>query len=150
MKSTRHNPTLRIGFTGLLWLMSITLAITSCGGDLGLAESETETTTTVTETTATPSPTPTSTPTPTPTPETTETTQEPSPTPTPEPTATPTPTPEPTATQTPTPVPETMVYVSSKGKKYHSRPGCSNMKSPKEITESQAKKKGYTACGKCW
>lgn len=45
---------------------------------------------------------------------------------------------------------DTTVYVSGKGKKYHSRPGCSNMKSPTAISKSQAISSGYSACSKCW
>ena len=42
-----------------------------------------------------------------------------------------------------------MVWVTSSGKKYHSRPGCSNMKSPTQISIDEAKSRGYTACSKC-
>lgn len=42
------------------------------------------------------------------------------------------------------------VYVTKSGKKYHSHPGCSNMKSPIEISEADAIAKGYTPCSKCW
>ena len=38
---------------------------------------------------------------------------------------------------------------SGKGKKYHSRPGCSNMIDPIEISKEQAEKLGYTPCAKC-
>lgn len=43
-----------------------------------------------------------------------------------------------------------MVWVSGKGKKYHSNPGCSAMKSPTEISLDDAKARGYTACKKCY
>lgn len=43
---------------------------------------------------------------------------------------------------------ETIVYIDRNSKKYHSKPDCSGMKSPKSIPLSQAKKK-YTACKKC-
>lgn len=44
------------------------------------------------------------------------------------------------------------VYIagSGKGKKYHSSPDCSNMKSPKAIDKSEAEDLGYTPCKKCW
>ena len=42
------------------------------------------------------------------------------------------------------------VYVTKKGKRYHSRPGCSNMKSPSAISENEAIRRGYSACSKCW
>ena len=86
----------------------------------------------VTVTGARPTPTPTSTP---------------IPTSTPKPTETPTPTIDPNAT--PTPIPERMVWISSSGSKYHSDSSCSNMKNPKQVTESEAKKMGKKPCGKC-
>ncbi len=46
---------------------------------------------------------------------------------------------------------EEMVWVpTGGGKRYHSREGCSNMKSPEYITISQAKARGFTACGRCY
>ena len=42
-----------------------------------------------------------------------------------------------------------MVWVSSSGKKYHSRATCSGMTSAKEIPLEDAEKQGYTACKKC-
>lgn len=47
---------------------------------------------------------------------------------------------------------ERTVYVaaSGKGKKYHSRPDCSNMKGTKELTEEEALAQDYTPCKKCW
>ena len=115
----------------------------------------------------TPSPTPTTTPSPTPTPTIT-----PSPTPVPTPTITPTPVPTATATPTisPQPIevessissssstnsPQTVtpstnyVYISENGKKYHRRPGCSNMENPMEVTVEQAIAWGYTPCKKCY
>ena len=48
-----------------------------------------------------------------------------------------------------TPKPQ-MVWVVSTGKKYHSKSTCSNMKSPKQITKTDAIKQGYTPCKKCY
>lgn len=44
------------------------------------------------------------------------------------------------------------VYVagSGKGKKYHSTSGCSNMKDPVPLTQSEAEARGYTPCKKCY
>ena len=42
------------------------------------------------------------------------------------------------------------VWVSGSGKKYHSNSSCSNMKSPKQITLTEAKAQGKTACSKCY
>lgn len=42
------------------------------------------------------------------------------------------------------------VYVSNKGKKYHSKPSCSRMKNPSAISESTAINRGYSPCSKCW
>ena len=42
------------------------------------------------------------------------------------------------------------VWVSGSGKKYHSSSSCSNMKSPKQITLTEAKAQGKTACSKCY
>ena len=44
---------------------------------------------------------------------------------------------------------EKKVWISAKGKKYHSRSSCSNMSSPQEVTVSEAEKRGYTPCKKC-
>ena len=44
---------------------------------------------------------------------------------------------------------EKTVYITANGKKYHSNPNCSNMKSPKAITLSKAESSGYTPCKKC-
>lgn len=44
---------------------------------------------------------------------------------------------------------EEMVWIPSSGSKYHSRSGCSGMKNPTQITLSDAKAKGYTACKRC-
>ena len=46
---------------------------------------------------------------------------------------------------------EDMVWIPTNGgKKYHSHSGCSGMKSPKQVTEKQAKSRGFTACKKCF
>ena len=45
---------------------------------------------------------------------------------------------------------QTMVWIPSSGKKYHSYPSCSRMKNPTEVTQAQAEAWGYTACKKCW
>ena len=45
---------------------------------------------------------------------------------------------------------ETMVWIPTKGgTKYHSRPGCSNMDDPKEVTQSKAESLGFTPCKRC-
>ena len=43
-----------------------------------------------------------------------------------------------------------MVWISGSGKRYHSSSTCSNMKSPKQISKSDAIAKGLTACSKCY
>lgn len=44
----------------------------------------------------------------------------------------------------------TMVWVPTKsGKKYHSKPDCSNMRDPKQITQEEAEEQGFTPCKKC-
>lgn len=45
---------------------------------------------------------------------------------------------------------ETMVWIPESGTKYHSHSGCSNMKNPVQVAESQAGDLGYTACKRCW
>ncbi len=45
---------------------------------------------------------------------------------------------------------ETVVYVSGSGKKYHSNSSCSGMKSPQELTLTEAENRGYTPCKKCY
>lgn len=120
---------------------------------------------------ATPIPTPIITPSPTPSPSVSPT---PTPSTTPISTPTITPTPVPTATATPTIAPQPIeaessiasssgtdspqtvtsstnyVYISENGKKYHRRPGCSNMENPMEVTVEQAIAWGYTPCKKCY
>ena len=43
-----------------------------------------------------------------------------------------------------------MVWIPKTGSKYHSYSGCSNMKNPSQVTQSQAEARGYTPCKKCW
>ncbi len=46
---------------------------------------------------------------------------------------------------------EEMVWIpTGGGKKYHSRPGCSNMNNPQEVTISQAEARGFTPCKRCY
>lgn len=42
------------------------------------------------------------------------------------------------------------VWIAKSGKKYHSNPNCSKMKSPVEIDLLQAIENGYEPCGKCF
>lgn len=59
--------------------------------------------------------------------------------------------PEPEPEPTPTPSQsETMVWIPKSGSKYHSHAGCSNMKNPSQVTQSEAEARGYTPCKKCW
>ncbi|WP_154666446.1 hypothetical protein [Anaeromassilibacillus senegalensis] len=43
-----------------------------------------------------------------------------------------------------------MVWITAKGKKYHSSPSCSNMKNPREVSVSEAEASGRTPCSKCY
>lgn len=43
-----------------------------------------------------------------------------------------------------------MVWVTAKGKRYHSSQGCSNVNAPEEIPRSEAEDMGYTPCSKCY
>ena len=43
-----------------------------------------------------------------------------------------------------------MVWIPKSGKKYHSNPSCSNMKSPSQVTIDTAQARGYTPCSKCY
>lgn len=45
---------------------------------------------------------------------------------------------------------EEMVWIPSSGSKYHSNSGCSGMNNPTEVTISEAKSRGYTACKRCY
>lgn len=99
---------------------------------------------------------------PSPTPTATITcTAEPTATPTAEPTATPTaeptatPTVEPTAEPAAEPAPvaeesQEKVWISKTGKRYHSNPSCSGMKSPREITLEEAKRRNLNPCQNCY
>lgn len=79
-----------------------------------------------------------------------EPTVEPTPEPTPAPTPSPTPEPTPAPTLDPTPAPtEQMVWISSTGRKYHSKAGCSGMENPVQIPISQAVNRGYEPCKRC-
>ena len=44
---------------------------------------------------------------------------------------------------------EKMVWIPNSGTKYHSKPSCSNMKNPSQITLSKAKQLGYEPCSRC-
>lgn len=45
---------------------------------------------------------------------------------------------------------ERMVWIPTNGgNKYHSKPSCSKMQNPEEVSLEQAEKRGYTACKKC-
>lgn len=84
--------------------------------------------------------------------ETTEPPTEPTEPPT-EPTEPPTePTEPPTEPTEPTATPDEqteMVWIPKSGEKYHSRPDCSNMKDPKQVTREEAEQAGYTPCKRC-
>lgn len=45
---------------------------------------------------------------------------------------------------------EEMVWISTKGKRYHSNASCSNMTDPDEVPLSEAEDMGYTPCKKCY
>ncbi len=95
------------------------------------------------EATSTPTVAPTSTPTPTVTP-----------TSTPSPTVTPTSTPTPTVVPTPTekPVADVMVWLPATGEKYHNKNNCGRMNPSKarQVTKSEAERRGYEPCSKCY
>ena len=61
---------------------------------------------------------------------------------------------EPTSTTAPAKDEDTtgggMVWIPKSGKKYHSHPNCSGMKGPSKVTKSEAERRGYTPCKKCW
>ncbi len=42
-----------------------------------------------------------------------------------------------------------LVWIPESGNKYHSKPGCSNMKSPRQIPLEDAILQGYTPCKRC-
>lgn len=61
--------------------------------------------------------------------------------------------PEQTPTETPQETQDTEERVwipTNGGSKYHSNPSCSKMKNPQEVTISQAKSRGFTACKRCY
>ncbi len=45
---------------------------------------------------------------------------------------------------------EQMIWIPESGSKYHSNPSCSGMDNPTQVTISEAKSRGYTACKKCY
>lgn len=47
-------------------------------------------------------------------------------------------------------VQETMVWIPSSGKKYHSTSSCSNMSNPSQVTEQEAINRGFTPCKRCY
>lgn len=93
--------------------------------------------------TPTPTVTPTSTPMPTVAPTST-------PTPTMAPTSTPTPTVVPTPTEKP--VVDVMVWLPATGEKYHNKNNCGRMNPSKarKVTKSEAERRGYEPCSKCY
>ena len=103
--------------------------------------------------TADPSPKPSTTPIPSPSP---SPVPSPEPSPTPKPSPIPSPDPSPIPELKPSPVPDRddnagpMVWVTRDGKKYHSSQYCSNMKNPYQLTLSDARSSGRTACSKCY
>ena len=76
------------------------------------------------------------------------------PTSTPSPTAAPTSTPSPTVVPTPTekPVVDVMVWLPATGEKYHNKNNCGRMNPSKarQVTKSEAERRGYEPCGKCY
>lgn len=64
--------------------------------------------------------------------------------------ATPQPTLKPTPEPTPEPTEEPMVWIPRTGKRYHRRENCSNMKDPSHVTLSEAIRRGFTPCQKCY
>ena len=42
-----------------------------------------------------------------------------------------------------------LVWIPASGAKYHSYPGCSNMKNPTQVTQDEAVALGYDACKRC-
>ena len=47
-------------------------------------------------------------------------------------------------------VADAIVYIPATGARFHSRPLCGNMKTPREVTRASAESMGYTRCGNCW
>jgi len=96
---------------------------------------------------------PTSTPTPTVAPTNTPTPAV-APTNTPTPAVAPTNTPTPTIAPTPTekPVADVMVWLPATGEKYHNKNNCGRMNPDKarQVTKSEAERRGYEPCSKCY
>ena len=47
-------------------------------------------------------------------------------------------------------VADAIVYIPATGARFHSRPRCGNMATPREVTRASAETMGYTRCGNCW
>lgn len=45
---------------------------------------------------------------------------------------------------------EEMVWIPRTGSKYHSNPDCSRMRDPSHVTLSEAERRGYDPCSKCY
>ena len=43
-----------------------------------------------------------------------------------------------------------LVWIPNSGSKYHSRSGCSNMKNPTQVTKTEAERRGFEPCKKCY
>lgn len=76
------------------------------------------------------------------------------PTSTPSPTVAPTSTPTPTVVPTPTeqPIADVMVWLPATGEKYHNKNNCGRMNPSKarQVTKSEAERRGYEPCSKCY
>lgn len=56
-----------------------------------------------------------------------------------------------TSTKAPTLNSDTMVWIPTKGgTKYHKKASCSNMENPEYVSLTEAKNRGFTACGRCY
>lgn len=56
-----------------------------------------------------------------------------------------------TSTKAPTLNSDTMVWIPTKGgTKYHKKSSCSNMDNPEYVSLTEAKNRGFTACGRCY
>ncbi len=55
-----------------------------------------------------------------------------------------------TKTTTTTTKVEALVWIPQSGTKYHKHEGCSNMKNPSQVSQSEAENRGYTPCKKCY
>ena len=47
-------------------------------------------------------------------------------------------------------VADAIVYIPATGERFHSRPRCGNMTTPREVTRASAETMGYTRCDNCW